>query len=336
MLAEDYDVALFDLDGVLYSGTDPIPHAADAVADIRRHGMRTVFVTNNASRSPQQVADLLDRVGIPARPGEVATSAQAAARVLAERLPAGSRVLICGAPALRAEVEAVGMVAVSSADDAPDAVAQGYDPEIGWRLLAEATVAVRAGALWVATNTDRTLPSPRGPLPGNGTLVQVVATATGSTPIVAGKPEPALHQESLERTGSTRPLVVGDRLDTDVEGADRAGCDSLLVLTGVATARDLVAAPPHQRPTYVAADLRGLLIELDQPAMTQPGQWALHGWTARADGSGGIVLDGKGADRDDALRVVCAVAWAPGADRAPAVSGASTAAADALGELGLS
>ena len=147
--------------------------------------------------------------------------------------------LVVGSDALREQIDAAGLTPVDDAGSAPVAVVQGYGPEVGWRQLAEATVAIRGGALWVATNTDRTLPSPRGPLPGNGAMVAALSTALDRTPdVVVGKPEPALFVEAAARVGAHRPLVVGDRLDTDVEGAHRAGMDSVLVLTGVASPRD--------------------------------------------------------------------------------------------------
>lgn len=354
ILARVYDVGLFDLDGVLYSGSDPVDHAANSVAAARRHGMRTVFVTNNASRTPDQIAGLLRDVGVTASPGQVATSAQAAARVLADRLEPGSRVLVCGSPALAAEVAGAGLTPVTSADDDPAAAVQGYDAGIGWRELAETTVAVRRGALWVATNTDLTLPSPRGPVPGNGTLVQVVASATGRKPLVAGKPEPALHEESLRRADARRPLVVGDRLETDIEGASRVGCDSLLVLTGVTDGPQLLAARPDHRPTHIAADLRGLLAGVRRPLRHVAGgaaraagesgpepaaerlRWELGGWTARVGSE--LELAGSGDDPIDALRVLCAAAWAQarGSSGAPtAVRADNPAGAAALIAVGL-
>jgi ribonucleotide monophosphatase NagD (HAD superfamily) len=141
----------------------------------------------------------------------------------------------------------------------PAAVAQGWGPDVGWANLAEATVALHAGARWVATNLDRTLPSPRGPLPGSGSLIAAVETATGRSPdSVAGKPYPPLFSAAVKGSQAKRPLVVGDRLDTDIAGATRAGLPSLLVLTGVSRPRDLLAAPPEQRPTYVGRDLTAL------------------------------------------------------------------------------
>ncbi len=256
-----YDTALLDLDGVVYLQEEPVPEAAAALAVARAAGMRLEFVTNNASRRPEAVARLLDKVGVQARPEEVVTSAQAAAALLAEQLPAGAAVLIVGADALAEEIREVGLRPVRSADDQPSAVVQGYTAETGWTHLAEATIAVRAGALWVATNADATFPSPRGPLPGNGALVAAVATATGRTPDeIVGKPHPRLHQESVRRSGAQRPLVVGDRLDTDIEGAILGACDSLLVLTGVTTPAELARCPCERPP-----DLRRA-----RPARTEP------------------------------------------------------------------
>ncbi len=310
--AEAFDVALLDLDGVVYLGRQPVPGAAAALAAARDAGMRLAFVTNNASRSPEDVVSLLDEVGVKAEAAEVVTSAQAAARVLAERVPAGSRVLVVGAPALRDEVAQRGLVPVESADDDPDALICGYAPDVGWRQLAEGTVAARRGVVWVATNTDLTLPSARGPLPGNGTLVNAIIAASGRQPVVAGKPNPALHQESVDRTGARRPIVVGDRLDTDIEGAVRVGCASMLVLSGVTTPLELFAAGAVHRPTFVGHDVGGLL--LDQPAVDRGETgWVCGRWTAVPDGDAVVLRVGAGqrspTDALDAIRATCVAFW---------------------------
>ncbi|HEU0129387.1 MAG TPA: HAD-IIA family hydrolase [Mycobacteriales bacterium] len=260
-LCEAYDAALLDLDGVVYRGTEPVPGAAAAVAAARAAGMEVAFVTNNASRTPEAVVAHLASVGVPARADEVATAAQAAATLLRSHVPAGARVLVTGGEGLRVAVAAAGFAVVASAVDAPAAVVQGYDAGLGYADLAEAALAVRRGATWVASNLDATIPTARGELPGNGALVALVAHATGRRPdATAGKPERALHEESVRRVGARRPIVVGDRLDTDVEGANRVGCDSLLVLTGVTDEAALLAAPPERRPTYVGRDLGALLV----------------------------------------------------------------------------
>jgi glycerol 3-phosphatase-2 len=279
-LAEIYDVALLDLDGVVYLSARAVPGAAEALAEARHRGMRLAFVTNNASRSPSTIAAQLTELGVPATPDEVVTSAHAAARLIADRLPAGSPVLVVGGIGLRLALRERGLRPVSTAAERPAAVVQGYGPGISYGLLAEGSLAVRAGAWFVASNADVTLPTSRGLQPGNGSLVQVIAVSTGRQPVVAGKPEPPLHAEAVARSGARRPLVVGDRLDTDIEGAVRAGADSMLVLTGVSGPADAVLAPPQQRPTYLAHDLAGL-IDPHPEVRVAGAAFTCGGWTAR-------------------------------------------------------
>ena len=308
-LASRYDVALLDLDGVVYLGGTPIPGAAEALAKAAASGMRLAFVTNNASRTPSAIAAQLTGLGVPARAGEVITSAQAAARLLAEHLPAGAPVLVIGGMGLRTAVRERGFRPVTIAAEQPAAVVQGYTPDLSYSLLAEGGLAVAAGALFVASNADSTLPTPRGRQPGNGSLIQVIATATGRAPLIAGKPEPPLHAEAVARSGARHPLVVGDRLDTDIESAVRSGADSLLVLTGVTRPLDAVLAPPRHRPTYLAEGLPGLLGP--HPEVTVTGvAAACGGWRAAVHG-GQVTLTGSGA-AIDGLRALCAAAWSAG------------------------
>lgn len=331
-LVDGYRLVVFDLDGVIYLIDRPIPGAVEAVTRLRAEGRLVAYATNNASRRPAEVAALLDGMGVPAHPDEVLTSAVATAEVLRERLPAGAAVLVVGTDALRTELRAAGLRPVDRADEAPLAVVQGYGPQVGWADLAEAAVAVRAGALWVATNTDRTLPSPRGPLPGNGSLVAVLRTALDRDPdLVVGKPEPPLFTTAARRAEGAGCLVVGDRLDTDIEGAHRAGLPSLLVLTGISGVADLLAAPPQARPTYVAADLAGLF---DPAAVVRvPGEPTAGGWSVTAVDD---VLEVRGAGRPlDALSGLCAVAWSTGQPRRWSVRAASPEARQALRALGL-
>jgi HAD superfamily hydrolase (TIGR01450 family) len=341
--SEVYDVALLDLDGVVYLGGKGIPGAPQALTEARRHGMRLAFVTNNASRSPAAIAQQLTSLGIAASPADIVTSAQAAARLVAERLPRGSAVLVAGGIGLRLALRERGMRPVSTAAEKPVAVVQGYAPDIGYSLLAEAALAIRGGAWYVASNADATLPSARGPLPGNGALIQLLVTATGRQPVVAGKPEPPLHAEAVRRTGARYPLIVGDRLDTDIEGAVRVGADSLLVLTGVTQPADAVLAPPHRRPVYIARDLAGLL-EPQPEVSAADGAFSCRGWTARltrgprgvdrrpaaaAHGAAGrLELSGSG-NPIDGLRALCAAAWS--ADAAVTAEMAQSA----IGKLGL-
>ena len=258
-LATRYDVALLDLDGVVYLGEQPITGAAQALAAAREAGMRLAFVTNNASRTPDQVAQLLHRVGVPATADEVVSSAQAAAHYLSDRLPAGAAVLVLGTTGLIDALVERGLTPVFSAEEDPAAVVQGFYPGLDWRALAEGAVAIRRGVPWLATNLDATVPSPRGPLPGNGSMVAALRHATGRTPAATGKPDPAMHAESVERSGARNPIVVGDRLDTDIEGARRSSCDSLLVFTGVTDPAKLLAAPALHRPHYLGHDVSALL-----------------------------------------------------------------------------
>lgn len=337
-LTQIYDVALLDLDGVVYIGSAPVEHAPESLRAARAAGMRLAFVTNNASRPVEAVAAHLTEIGVDALPAEVVSSAQAAARMLAERLPAGSKILVVGGEGLDAALGERDLVPVRALDDGPVAVVQGFAPEVGWRMLAEGTYAVASGLPWVATNVDRTIPTDRGRAPGNGTLVDAVRAATGREPDVAGKPEPPMHREAMLRTGARRPLVVGDRLDTDIEGANASGADSLLVLTGVTDPVELVLAPPALRPTYVGLDLRALHQAptdlLVETGANNHGRWRadLDGVVLRLDelepleGEPGSSSEGSDRDRIDALRAACGAVWAVDGD-SPAVDASTVAEA---------
>jgi glycerol 3-phosphatase-2 len=338
-LVEVHDVALLDLDGVVYVGPDAVPDVPEALAEARSAGMRLGFVTNNASRTPEEVAAHLTEIGVAAEPGDVITSSQAAASVVGELLGPGARILPVGGPGVAAALRAAGLTVVDTAEDDPDAVVQGYGREVGWAQLAEAVVAVRNGARHIATNADATVPSPRGPLPGNGALVGVVSGVTGSRPTVTGKPDPAMHAECVRRTAAARPVVVGDRLDTDVEGAQRAGAPSLLVLSGVTDAAALLAAPPERRPDYLAHHAGGLLTA--HPAVVQsPTGWRCGDWEAVPTEYGGLLLRSHGSntasDGLDGLRALCVAHWArPGADAVPQVRADDERSAAALTGWGL-
>jgi HAD superfamily hydrolase (TIGR01450 family) len=300
-LAQQYDCLLIDLDGTMFRGRRPTEGAVQALAKVRS---RAYFVTNNASRSADEVAAHLTDLGFTAVADDVATSAQSAARLLADQLPPDSPVLIVGTEALADEIRAVGLRAVRSYDDGPAAVVQGLSQKIGWPDLAEAALAIRAGALWVASNVDLTLPTERGLLPGNGSLVAALRAATGGEPQVAGKPAPGLLRDAAARGDFRAPLVVGDRLDTDIEGANAAELPSLMVLTGVNSARDAVFAKPAQRPTFIGNDLRSLHSDGERLAVgPQPG-WRVD----VADAS--VTVGADGSDDGDGLSIVRAVAAA--------------------------
>ena len=304
-----YDCAMLDLDGVVYVGPSAVEGVTDVLTMAKRRGMTLAFVTNNASRPPAEVAAHLRELGIEASTEDVVTSAQAAARELAARVEEGGRVLVVGGDGLVEALEERGLTPVRSADDEPAAVVQGFHRSVGWEQLAEGAFAVRAGALWVASNLDLTVPTARGIAPGNGSLVRAVAAAVGRDPdVVAGKPYRPLFEETVRRIGSTRPLVVGDRLDTDIEGAVTVGADSLLVMTGVTDLADLCRAETKRRPTYVSWTLDGLLRPHAAPQPRGDGAWELSGWVVRVEAGTVEVLE-KGSDDEAGLAVVAAACW---------------------------
>ena len=251
-----HDALLVDLDGTLIRGSEPIPGAADA---LEKSGLPVVYVTNNASRAPADTAAHLRDLGFSVRADDVMTSAQAAVGMLAAHVEAGSRVLVVGHDSFRALASEAGYQVVLSADDRPDAVLQGLSRELTWGDLAEGCLAIRRGVPWVASNVDATLPTERGLLPGNGSLVAAMRAATDRAPVIAGKPAAGVLRAAADKVAATRPLVVGDRLDTDIEGAVAAGMPSLMVLTGVHGTADLLAADEARRATYLARDLAALL-----------------------------------------------------------------------------
>lgn len=256
------DLVLADLDGVVYAGAGALPHAIES---LNRAGAdrRLAYITNNASRRDSVVAQHLRELGLHTEPSDVVTSPQAAVRLLADRVAPGSTVLVVGGDGLVYELEKAGYVVTRSADDAPAAVVQGFAPDVGWQQLAEAAYALATpedagGIPWIATNTDWTIPQARGIAPGNGTLVSAVHTAVGRLAVVAGKPEKPIFDEAVARFGASSPLFIGDRLDTDIAGAQAAGIRSVLVLTGIDRPKHVLAAPTVSRPDFIVGDLREL------------------------------------------------------------------------------
>lgn len=331
-LVAGHDVVLFDLDGTLYRGGEAVPWAREALRQVHERGTKVRYVTNNASKASHVVAEHLTGLGLPADAAEISTSAQAGAGLLAERLPAGSRVLVVGSPALEAEVRSVGLLPVRECAADPAAVVQGHSPDTGWRDLAEACLAIRNGALWVACNADRTLPTERGQLPGNGAMVEALRAAAGREPVVAGKPQRPLLDRAVASANARTPLMVGDRLDTDIAGAVNAGMPALMVLTGVSTASDLLAAPPEQRPDHVAADLRALHEPREASAIAEQPDWKVR------VGSDALELTCRSGEPEPdplgALRALCAAWWEVGGGPTP-VRGADVRAEEALRRLGL-
>jgi glycerol 3-phosphatase-2 len=313
-LVDVYDCAMLDLDGVVYVGQSAVPGAPELLARVRDSGVSLAYVTNNAARTPDAVAAHLTELGVDATPQDVVTSAQAAARAIASKFGTGAKVLVAGGEGLLVALDERGLDVVTSSDDEPAAVVQGFHPSVGWTMLAEATYAIRAGAYWVASNLDLTVPTARGVAPGNGSLVNVVATTVGRQPdLVAGKPFRPLFDETVLRIQSRHPIVVGDRLDTDIEGARNCGADSLLVMTGVTDVNQLCHAAPHRRPDYVSWTLAGLMTNHAAPEL-RDGGWVCGQWRAHVHDSR-LVLSrqhGSNEPRDpsaDGLRAATAAAW---------------------------
>jgi HAD superfamily hydrolase (TIGR01450 family) len=306
-LCEVYDLGLLDLDGVIYIGSEAVPGAVDALATARRAGMQLAFLTNNASRPAGDVAEHLRELDIEAKEPDVVTAAQAVAHLVADVVPAGSAVLLVGGEGLQVPLENRGLRCVTSLAEHPAAVVQGWHPDVGWRALAEAAYAIESGLPWFASNTDLTIPTSRGIAPGNGSLVHAVRNATGATPTVAGKPERALFDEALERKPANRPIMVGDRLDTDIDGAIGAGLDCLAVLSGVTSLADLANLPPERRPMYVGRDLSALVASHPDVAVEEVTATCGPAVVILADGR--IRLDSGEPTSLEAARAAVTLAW---------------------------
>lgn len=302
---EAHDLVMFDLDGVVYVGGHAIDGVAERIEQVRAAGVHVAFVTNNASRTPEKVAQKLVDVGVAAEGTDVVTSAQAAARLLADQHGAGARILLLGGEGLEVALTEAGLDPVTDPEGVV-AVASGYGPDVRWRDIMRVATLVRDGLPYVASNTDMTIPTPYGIAPGHGVLVRTIADFAGVRPTVAGKPEKPLMEETVRRVGGDRPIMVGDRLDTDIEGAHAIGVPSLLVLTGVTWLEQLVAAPPELRPTYVSPTLEGLFEAHPVPAEAD-GSARLNGWFASVE-DGRLVVEGEGSDADW-WRVAAVAGW---------------------------
>jgi glycerol 3-phosphatase-2 len=313
------DLILADLDGVVYTGRHAIPHAIESI-NAAQQTIRVGYITNNASRTPATVAEQLNGLGLHVEADDVVTSPQAAIKLLAGLVPAGSTILVVGGAGLLDVVQAAGFVSTDSTDDKPAAVIQGFSPDVGWKQLAEASYALARdangdGIPWVATNTDWTIPQERGIAPGNGTLVSAVHTAVGILPVVAGKPERAIFDEAIARFGASHPVFIGDRLDTDILGANRAGIPSIMVLTGIDGAKQVVAATPEERPHFLLEDLRGLTEpyptieqgeDSDGSIVTRVGEAIVR----RRDTK--LVIENAGDRRINLIRAGAAAVWTSG------------------------
>lgn len=312
-LLDTVEALYCDLDGVVYLGAEPVPEAVEALTRAAERGTRVAYLTNNASRTPDEVAGQLRGLGLhSAQADDVVTSAQACPALLQEAsIPAGAAVLVVGGLGLRQAVAGAGYRIVTDGDEHPAAVVQGFAPEVGWRELAEASFAIQAGAVWIGSNDDRTIPRERGLAPGNGTLIAAVAAATGSTPVLAGKPHAPIYRTAAERFGVRRALAIGDRLDTDIEGANRAGIASALVLTGTDREAPLFAAEPARRPRYVLDTLSDLFAPVQNPEVDDSRATCGEAEVELEGGRLRVRRPGRHADR---LLAAAALIWASGVD----------------------
>ncbi|SMG50145.1 HAD-IIA family hydrolase [Agreia pratensis] len=306
------DVVLADLDGVVYQGPKAIPFAVDSLSRVSASGVRIGYITNNASRTDVQVAEHLSSFGLEVAPSDVVTSPQAAVRLLAGLVEPGSLILVVGGDGLIDELGRAGFRVTRDAADQPAAVIQGFSPDVGWKQLAEASFALHRGIPWVATNTDWTIPVAGGIAPGNGTLVSAVHTAVGRLPVVAGKPEVAIFEEAQRRFDAASPLFVGDRLDTDILGANRAGMPVAHVLTGVDTAKQLLSAKPDERPQFILDDLRGLFEPYPETTFSKDSQTVMVNGAKVLIRGNDVVVVSAGDNPTDLLRAACAVIWKSG------------------------
>lgn len=308
------DVVFADLDGVVYASAQPLPHAIESLNEAAK-SIRLGYITNNASRTDATVAEQLRELGLNVATENIVTSPHAAIRLLSKTVPAPATILVVGGEGLFVEAEKAGYTITRSAKDGPKAVVQGFAPEVNWTDLAEAAFALQVpeaegGIPWIATNTDWTLPRDRGIAPGNGTLVSAVHTAVGRLATVAGKPEVPIFEEAVARFGAQHPLMVGDRLDTDILGANRAGLASALVLTGIDRPKHVLAAPAGSRPDFILSDLR----ELHEPypeIKRKNGVTTVGDAAVRVEGAEIEVLK-SGSKQIDLLRAGATAIWESG------------------------
>lgn len=301
-LIEQHDALLLDLDGTVWEGGRAIDGAVDFINSC---GLPSVYVTNNASRAPEAVAEKLRGIGLKVETADVLTSAQAAVTLAGAHVPQGAKILVIGADSFRDLVRAAGYTVVASADDKPDAVLQGFDPSVDWAQLTEGALAIRQGAKYVASNLDSSLPTERGLAVGNGSLVAAIESATGVSPVSAGKPEPEMFVQAAKLVGAKRPLAVGDRLNTDIAGGNAAAMNTFHVLTGVSHEMELIEASKEYRPNFIGDSLSDMTRSAYELA---PG--AQGGFTARVDGLDVLVDNGdSNATSVQALRTVLEVVW---------------------------
>ena len=312
---EGRELILADLDGVVYRGKQSIPGAVEAL-NLAAADRTVGYVTNNAARTARAVAEQLSSFGLNVTEREIITSPQAAIQLLKERIPAPATILMVGGDGVEEELTKAGYTVTRSADDQPDAVVQGFAQHLGWSDLAEASFALQEGPNgevipWIATNTDWTFPLERGLAPGNGTLVSAVHTAVQRLPDFAGKPETPIFETAFDRFGTRNALMLGDRLDTDIQGAQAAGIASLHVLTGVDRPKQLLATPHGARPDYIVTSLTDMFEPY--PATTVEKDGTVRVGKARVRMTGHVVnVVAEGDDPLNLLRAGCHAIWNSG------------------------
>ncbi len=259
-LFEKYRGFIIDLDGVLYLLDTPVPGSAETVSRLSELGLRFVFLTNNSASTPGQYVEKLARFGVSVEPSQVVASSHAVARHLDDSYDTrGRTAFVIGEDGLRGEIDARGMRVLEGADArAAEFVFVGWDRTFDFEKLKTAVIAIRAGAVYIATNVDATYPTPEGLWPGAGSIVAAVTAGAGREPYVAGKPNPLIVEIALERMGleASEALLIGDRLDTDIKAGQLAGVDTMLVLTGVSSREEIGTS--GIRPTHVRDDLAAL------------------------------------------------------------------------------
>lgn len=311
------ELLLSDLDGIVYRGAQAIDYAVDAL-NRASTSMSVGYVTNNASRRDIAVAEQLAQLGLGVKASDIVTSPQSLVQVLKQTVPSASTIFVVGGEGLTYELELAGFTVTRSADDRPAAVVQGFAPEVGWKDLAEASFALQNHTAadgselpWLATNTDWTYPLERGIAPGNGTLVSAVHIAVGRLPVFTGKPQPQIFETAFERFGTRNALMLGDRLDTDIQGARSVGIDSALVLTGIDRPKQLLAATEPQRPTYILGDLRDLEQPYPVTEVAKDGSITVGNATVTLDAHV-VRIVREGDDRLNLLRAGCEAIWRSG------------------------
>lgn len=313
-LAESYDTLLLDLDGVCYMGKQPVDHAGEGISAAVDAGMKHVFVTNNSSRTPQAIASQLNELGIPATAANIMTSAMDVISVMSEDVPSGASVYVIGGDGLRQALCEAGYRVVESADERPDAVVQGFDASVDWKMLSEGAIAISAGAKYYATNMDASLPVERGFALGNGALVRAVRYCTNTKPTAAGKPLPGIFARAIALAEGERAIAVGDRLETDIACAINAQVPAMHVLTGVHDAKAVILAERGLRPQFVHTDMRGLLQPHPRPNHHKDGTWTCGVSQVAKVIQGHLSLDGVVLTEAttvtlDSYRALIAAAW---------------------------